>query len=85
MSHSPQHRQSAQLVEPITGVNERSAARLRFMSEELKIFQCLLSPSTLFLALDSLVLDNLHHTVHSIANRLSLLNPLRASTSVVPR
>ena len=34
--HSPQHRQAAQLVEPITGVNERSAGPLSFLSEELR-------------------------------------------------
>ena len=49
--HSPQHRQSAQLVEAIAGINERSSARLRFLSEELKGFQCPLSPSTPFLSL----------------------------------
>ena len=48
---SPQHRQAAQLVEAIAGINERSSARLRFLCEELKEFQCLLSPSTPFLYL----------------------------------
>ena len=33
------------------GINERSAAWLSFLSEELKGFQCPLSPYTLFLAL----------------------------------
>ena len=39
--HSPQNCQAAQLVEPVTGINERSFARLSFLSEELKGSQCL--------------------------------------------
>ena len=34
--HSPQHCQGTQLVEPITGINERCSDRLSFLSEELK-------------------------------------------------
>ena len=52
--HSPQHRQAAQLIEPIAGINKRSSARLSFLSEELKGFQCPLSPSTPFLSLTKL-------------------------------
>ena len=58
--HSPYHGQAAQLVEPITGINECCSARLRFLSEELKGFQCPLIPSTLFLALDCPFLLYLH-------------------------
>ena len=60
VSHSPQHFQADQIVEPITGINEHCAARLCFLSEELKGFQCLLSTSTPFLALASLILHTLH-------------------------
>ena len=49
--HSPQHFQAAQLIETIMGINGRCAFRIIFLSEELKGFQCLLSPSTPFLAL----------------------------------
>ena len=49
--HSPQHCQAAHLIEPITGINERSSARLSFLSEELKGSQCPLSPPTLFIFL----------------------------------
>ena len=34
--HSPQHCQLDQLVEPVTGVNERSSDRLCILSKELK-------------------------------------------------
>ena len=44
--HSPQHCQAAQLIEAIVGINKRHATRLRILSEELKGFQCPLSPST---------------------------------------
>ena len=44
---SPQHCQASQLVEAIAGINESSSA----LSEELKGFQCPLSPSTSFLSL----------------------------------
>ena len=47
--HSPQHCQAAHLIGAITGINERSSARLSILSEELKGFQCPLSPSTPFL------------------------------------
>ena len=42
------------------GINERCAAWLRFLSEELKGFQCPLSPSTLLLALACPFLLYLH-------------------------
>ena len=58
--HSPQHRQAAQLFEPIMGIKERSTAPLCFLSEELKGSRCLLSPSTLFCALAIPLLLNIH-------------------------
>ena len=58
--HSPQHRQAAQFIEPITGINERSTAQLSFLSEELKGFQCPLSPSNLILSLALPVLLDLN-------------------------
>ena len=58
--HSPQHSQAAQLVEPITGINERSDTWLSFLSEELKGFQCPLSHFTPFLSLTDPVLLLLH-------------------------
>ena len=58
--HSPQHCQAAQLVEPIKGIDERSTARLRFLSEEIKGLQCPLSPSTLILSLSTPVILDLH-------------------------
>ena len=60
MLHIPQNFQAAQIVEPITGINKRSAAWLCLLSEELKDFQCSLSPSTLFLALACPFLLDLH-------------------------
>ena len=60
VSHGPQHRQAAQLIEPIMGINKRSSARLSFLSEELKGFQCQLSPFNLFPAFATPVLLNLH-------------------------
>ena len=48
------------LVDARNGFNECSAAWLCILSEELKGFQCLLSPSTPFLSLDFLVLHTLH-------------------------
>ena len=58
--HSPYHCQAAHLIEPITGINEHSPARLYILSEELKDSQCPLSPLTPFLALDFPVLFHLH-------------------------
>ena len=60
VTHSPQHRKAAQLIKPITGINVRSTTRLCFLSEELKGFQCPLSPSTLFPALATPFLLDLH-------------------------
>ena len=60
MLHSPHHFQAAQLVEPITGINERSSARLCILSEELKGSQCILSPFTPFLALTLACLLHFH-------------------------
>ena len=58
--HSPPHFQAAQLVEPITGINERSSDRLGLLSEELKGSQCPFSTPTLFLALALPFLLDLH-------------------------
>ena len=58
--HSPQHRQAAQLIEAIAGINKRSATWIRILSEELKGFQCPLSPSTPFLSLAPPISFNLH-------------------------
>ena len=49
--HSPQHCQAAQRVEPITVINDRSSAWLGFLTEELKVSQCPLSPPSLVLSL----------------------------------
>ena len=46
VSHSPQHCQAAQLVEPITGIKEGSSAWLCILSEELKGSQCPMSTAT---------------------------------------
>ena len=73
VSYSPQHCQAAQLVEPITGINERSTARLSFLSEELKALQCPLSPSTLLPALSSPFPLNLHVQSHCQPLRRLLL------------
>ena len=58
--HSPQHRQAAQLIEAIAGINECRAARLRILSEELKGLQGPLSPSTDLLSLSHPISFNLH-------------------------
>ena len=50
----------AQLIETITGINKHSAARLCFLSEELKDFLRPLSPSTLFLALAYFFILDIH-------------------------
>ena len=48
--HSPQHCQADQLIEAIAGINKCRATWIRILSEELKGFQCPLSPSTPFLS-----------------------------------
>ena len=58
--HNPQHRQAAQLIEAIVGINKRLATRLRILSEELKGFLLPLSPSTPFLSLAPPISFNLH-------------------------
>ena len=58
--HSPHHCQAAQLIEPITVINECSSAWLCILSEELKGSQCLLSPITPFLDLATSILFHLH-------------------------
>ena len=60
VSHSPQHFQAAQLVEPIKGINKRSSTCLCILSEELKGSQCPLSSSTLILSIGPPILLNLH-------------------------
>ena len=69
--HSPQHFQAAQLVEPITGINEHGSAQICILSEELKGSQCPLSTFTPFLALNSLL--HLHLKCHLQLNRRLLL------------
>ena len=50
----------AQLVEAIAGINKRSPVWLSILSEELKGFQCPLSPSNPFLSLAAPVHLHLH-------------------------
>ena len=60
MLHSLQHRQAAQLIEIIAVINKLRSTQLRILSEELKGFQCLLSPSTPYLSLAPPISFNLH-------------------------
>ena len=56
----PQHCQAAQIVEPITGINEHIFAWICILSEELKFSHCPLSTFTLFLSLAIPILFHLH-------------------------
>ena len=58
--HSPQHCQAAQLVEPITDINEHCSARMSFLSEELKGSQFPLSLPSFVLLLATPVFLKFH-------------------------